>query len=326
VNIDTSTGRRFRYDSPEHVLTEQEAIRVLLTAANRLYPGAFLALRDLPTHPLEGLHLLALADVPNLSTSLARTKSGWLHVVSREIGAHEGEVERGQDVPGTPPPDATPKSLGPAIFWDDEIDIEIGRPARAVMAVMVPRSVHDWAVKRGLSTPQIESAAVLIRAQWVRRPDAAKDGVVLFSSLRSILGVRFGKMPNEEEWKKLGCSSLGAIPMLESEEQFAQRARHHYQQRVAAYYERGPDGAPEEIIAAPTTRELGRHAEWLARVQIGGESPAAIAKGSDVTRQTVDGAVRNLAKFLELSLRRLKKSGRPPGTKNSTFRRTASQK
>jgi hypothetical protein len=205
-----------------------------------------------------------------------------------------------------------PLPLGPrrAVIVDDDL----GNFEAPIVCLFVPPAIVNWAENWLLSAPILETQACGLRRMWQRDPEAAASCTLHFSSLPTILASDSTLVPTENEWKSFGIPAIGANPMVESEREFPRRARDHYSSRGQRYYEADADTtAPGKFIPRQQqVRDLHRRAGWLARVQVGKDSPTRVAKDEGLTPPAVDQAVRKLAAFLELKLRPLPKPGRPP--------------
>jgi hypothetical protein len=200
------------------------------------------------------------------------------------------------------------------------IDDDVGSFRAPVIVVFVPPSIIEWAQRWRLSSAEIEMTAVLLRQQWRRQPDAAQDCRLLFSSLPFIIGHGDVKLLSEQHWQSLGLPSMGVDPMLESEDQAAERARALHRERSRRYYEAGEVGQPR-FVRRRAAHQLAEHADWLVRVQVIGESPAVVARNVNRTANAVYVGLKRLAALLDLELRRLPRKGRPIGSRDSTPRR-----
>jgi hypothetical protein len=107
---------------------------------------------------------------------------------------------------------------------------------------------------------------------------------------------------------KAVLAPIAADPVRESRENFLARARNHFDARAV----RGKTLGYRKVSPKPSL--LTTHLDWLVRFQLKGEAFAQIAAacGSVGTRQTVDAAVRSLARLLELTLRPTPRGGARP--------------
>jgi hypothetical protein len=329
------SSRVFRYDTPGQHFGRRDAEIAFLAAVRTRYPASFEELSRLPVHQLEGgVHIVEASEIPRFSRFFAERRLGRLYVVSGRI-PNVIEDLKPLDVKTTFS-DSFPR--GPAVVIDDHL----GQFAEPALVVFIPASINMWAAKWKLSTPRLEATAVLIRATWSKSPDAAKDFSMITPGLPIGFATEFASVPSEGHWNSLGVPAIGANPMLESETQFLKRASQHYNQRVERYYEARLSPQAEQgvtsadtkeggladriFVATQTLRELHSHAGWLARVQVGGESPAHVGREFKATRAAVDHAVRRLARFLNLPLRPFRRPGRPPGRRELNPRRRVASK
>lgn len=305
----------FRYDSPDQTLTKQAAVRAMFGALRTHRPAAIQELRDLERHPMEGVHNLErlLAEQAR-EIAPRKVPSERLVVVAR--------IEQVEE-PIAPTDSLHSRAARPSFRRFIIAEEEISDP---VVVVFVPAPVEAWLQKWRLACDELAMAAVLIRAQWVRRPDAAKACTILMSSLPQLLRVPQVTLLGEAQWSSLGQSPIGANPMLETAEQFLRRAQEHYRTRALAYENSAKHAdiaSAGPFVPSRQRRQLDTHAEWLVRVQAGDETPASLARGSSekVTRQTVDEAVRQLAGLVGLPLRAMPRRGRRPDVREMTPRR-----
>jgi hypothetical protein len=308
VTHDPTDRHRLQYDSPDEQAARQEATNAVLLAARKIRPRAFSELRDLPRHELEGWDVIEAELAERFSRTSGSRELGQLHVLGR-LWSPQAEQ-----------PDSEPdESMRQPVFFSDGFET-LREPT---LVVFVPVTVSAWAIKWRLSTPQFETTLVLLRHQWRRRPAAARKCQMLFSSLPTVLKGSFVRVPSDQQWEALSLRAAGPAPMLETKHQFLQRAAANYDKRVAEYYQSrtagdeggSADGHPR-FVPRKKYRSLSQHAGWLARVQVAGESPKALAKEEGASPRAVDLAVRRLATFIGLALRPLPKSGRPLGRRD----------
>lgn len=142
-----------------------------------------------------------------------------------------------------------------------------------------------------------------------------------FSEAQEMLGV-----PAPERWcfprhgnRADPLAPLEANPLLETRQEFEERARMHWEARRRVALDLG---FPETPV-----KEEDAHWGWLVRFQVGGESYESIALranfsdgGQSATPHAIRKGVSAAAKLLNLEVRK-ERMGRPPGRSLSTKRR-----
>ena len=304
----------FRYEDPEYPFSLPDAVAAILKAVRRRYRHVLEELRDLPAGEHEGVHVRDASEIARDTELLLTHGLGTLYRVSPVLMSTA-------DVPaGTGAKETLPGSHAAVIVEG----VTGGEPC---VAIFIPPAIDEWAIRWHLGTPSLEAQAVLVRSQWRRNPKAAKKCELIFSALPAIVGTRHAKLPTEAQWNGWGSSTIGANPIIESLPAFVERARAHYQARERLYYTGEPDKKGiRPFVLRTSMRERQRHADWLVRVQVGGESPADVARRDGVEQRAVYQAVRRLARFVNLTLRPLPKTGRPPGRRELHVRHRAHQK
>ena len=313
-----------RLESPGYLFGRQNAVKAFFAAVRDRYPAAFVELRDLSFDPLEGEHVIEAGDFASHRSTLLNNRAGTLFPVAAPL--QEITTEGLQDktpMPGRPGQVLRP----PAVVIDDDL----GSFREPLLVFFIPPAIIAWSTKWTVATPRVQAAAVHLRRQWKRRPDAADNCELLWGALPMLLGTQLVVAPTEEQWQSWKFPPIGASPMQESANEFLTRAREHYDLRARAWFQKLASETERAGVLQPSTgarrfRELQRHADWLARVQVGAMSPADVARQDIVTRVAVDRAVRTLASLIELPLRPIRKTGRPPGRREHASRRRTSKK
>lgn len=294
----------YRFDVPSLAFTRYECAQAVLRHVAAYYPGVIEILRGLPSK-LDGLATYA-GDVEEASAVLERTNVGSLIRLSSVLPYKQesGSTSR--------------EDLFRFLALDQKETVRDGE-----LVVLVSNASKAWAQSTHLACEPIEVAASLLRGEWARTSERQSQEQPL-SELFDVVGFPFFVLATLIVGDPPEAPDISAMPMLESESQFLSRAREHYQIRaqhaLAAIAAKGTS-----TIKRPSLRELDQHAGWLARVQVGGETPAQIARGSRTTREAVDKAVRRLALLLGIGVRKLRKTGRPPKVREVGKRRRAAR-
>ena len=162
----------------------------------------------------------------------------------------------------------------------------------------------------------VEQALDWLRG-WARRHSLEGD-LILKAAARTICEWRLDPVARAaHKWAfpdtiwRLPDSTLAPIlpdPFTEDHAKWSKRAERLWEERV------------RELKAAhcTSTRRLNvQHFDWLARLVVGGETRAAIARSEKVAPQAVAKATRSLAIRIELTLPKPARGGRPRSTKTN---------
>lgn len=275
---------KLRYDAPDQRGARYEAARAVIQAVARLKPEALVQLRDLEVHEAEGWDVLELKTTQLFNTR-AGLDVGRIHVLTQ--------------LPG-------PMPAGDEIYVATDRNLET-----PVIGVFAPPAVIDWVRRWKLQTPEFEVTTVLLRQMWRRRPQAARECELLFSSLPSVFGDGGAKLLSEKIWQSAELRMPAVDPMFGSETDVIHEIKRVY--RARAHLLESGDGLSRKRVLRRNLRQLGDHADWLARLQVCDMSPSQVASAVNREVQAVYLAVRRLARFLELELQPLPRVGRGLG-------------
>lgn len=149
--------------------------------------------------------------------------------------------------------------------------------------------VRTWARRHRLESVLVLNAAVWTLCEW-RRDGTARTA-------------REWVFPGTV-WQVPESSLAPALPDPLTEERagWLKRAERLWDERVLEL---------EAAYCSPTRKLNAQHFDWLARLVVGRETCAGIAKSADVSPQAVAKATRDLALLIELPLPAPARGGRP---------------
>lgn len=147
----------------------------------------------------------------------------------------------------------------------------------------------------------------LILSEMRSRPDVVvaveeRRAEALRQTLKLVRSARAEALKSERL-----LAPIGADPLRETREFFEERARTHWEARVA-------QAATMGYVPVRPKPSLHLHMRWLVRYQLARESFSEIARtrGEETTRTAVTLAVRSLARLIGLALRPSQRGGARP--------------